>query len=400
MSAIIQKPKFSAAIQSDGYKKLINSTLSDPKRSQRFVASVSSAVATNPALQECDAGSILSAALLGEALNLAMSPQLGHFYLVPYKKKARTDRNGNVIEPEKTIAQFQMGYKGYCQLAMRSGFYKRINVVDIRQGELIKFDLLNEEIQVAMVDDDEERDTLPVIGYYAMFEYLNGFRKEIFWTKKKMLNHADKYSQAFDKNVYDAISNGRIQKLPKGKKPKEGFVSSDDLWKYSSFWYKSFDEMAFKTMLRHILSRWGIMSIEMTEAFSKDMAEIKDTGNADFIDSDSYSVGDVSSMDAVLQKIEEAENESDLNKIDFDVLTSDEKKIVRKSYKAKRDSFNQPPQAPINDQSVQAATPGQQLRNCMDENQLNAVYASFTEEQQEEWSELFIKMQAELQDPI
>ena len=89
MNQLQTKPKFSLAIQSEGYKKLINNTLGDPKRASKFIASISSAVAVNPSLQKCDAGSILAAALLGEALNLSPSPQLGQYYLVPYDKKEK-----------------------------------------------------------------------------------------------------------------------------------------------------------------------------------------------------------------------------------------------------------------------------------------------------------------------
>lgn len=278
-TALQQRPqKFSVAIQGEGYKKLIANTLTDPKKAQRFIAAVSSAVATNPALQECDPGSILSSALLGEALALSPSPQLGQYYMVPFNKKGK---NG---EPDIKVAQFQLGYKGYIQLATRSGFYKKINVLDIKAGELIHFDPLNEDLEIHLIEDEDERETAETIGYYAMFEYPNGFRKAIYWSKKKMLNHADKYSQAFNKSAYEAIQAGRIQNLPKGKQPDPGYVSSQDLWKYSSFWYKSFDDMAFKTMLRHLISRWGIMSIEMTDAYTKDMAEIKVNGDFDYID--------------------------------------------------------------------------------------------------------------------
>ena len=120
-----QQPKFSVALQTDAYKNLINNTLGDPDRAKRFVASISSAVATNPALQECDAGTVLSGALLGEALNLSPSPVLGQFYLVPFKntKKGTTD------------AQFILGAKGYVQLAIRSGQYKDIDYIEVREGE-------------------------------------------------------------------------------------------------------------------------------------------------------------------------------------------------------------------------------------------------------------------------
>jgi recombination protein RecT len=94
-----QKLHFSQAMQTEKYKNLINNTLGDPVRAARFAANITSAVAVNPTLQECDAGTILAGALLGESLLLQPSPQLGQFYLVPFKSKAKRDRQGNVIEP-------------------------------------------------------------------------------------------------------------------------------------------------------------------------------------------------------------------------------------------------------------------------------------------------------------
>ena len=267
------KKKFSLAIQSDGYQNLIKTTLRDPKRVDRFIAAISSAVATNPGLQECESGSILSAALLGEALNLSPSPQLGQYYMVPYKRKA----NANKGITEATLAQFQLGYKGYLQLAIRSNFYVKINVLDIKAGELIRFNPLLEEIEVNLIEDELERESAETVGYYTMFEYTNGFRKEMYWTKNKMLTHADKYAPAFSKAMYLKLIAGEIPQA--------------DMWKYSSFWYKDFDTMAFKTMLRQLISKWGIMSTEMAEAFIKDgMAAKSENGDFDYIDSTSEPV--------------------------------------------------------------------------------------------------------------
>ena len=246
------KPKFSVAIQSDMYKKLINNTLGNEKRAQRFIASISSAVATNPGLQECDAGTILSGALLGAALNLNPSPQLGQYYLVPYNVKAGVDEKGKPIY--KKQAQFQICYKGLIQLAIRSGQYKKLNVLAIKEGELINYDPLNEEIDVNLIDDELERENAKTIGYYAMFEYTNGFRKAIYWSKTKMEKHALQYS--------------------KGYEAKKGYT----------FWEKDFDSMAFKTMLRQLISKWGIMSVEMQDVMEKDMAVIKTNGTYEYVD--------------------------------------------------------------------------------------------------------------------
>lgn len=238
-TAMVQQPQqgkkmtFSMAINRTGYQKLINSTIKDPQKAARFVASITSAVATNPALQECDPETILSGALLGESLGLSPSPQLGQYYLVPFKntKKGTTD------------AQFQMGYKGYIQLALRSGYYKSLNVMAVKAGELKRWNPLTEEIDLVLMDDELARESARSIGYVAMFEYLNGFRKVMYWSREKMEAHALRYS--------------------KGYAAKKGYT----------FWEKDFDGMAYKTMLRQLISKWGIMSIDLQSAFEQDFTE-------------------------------------------------------------------------------------------------------------------------------
>ena len=216
---------------------------------QRFITSVISAVNNNASLSECTNQSILSGALLGESLKLSPSPQLGQYYLVPFSDKEKGK-----------VAQFQLGYKGYIQLAIRSGQYKKLNVLAIKEGELIRFDPLNEEIEVRLIEDEEAREQATTIGYYAMFEYVNGFKKAIYWSKKKMEAHAMKYSQGY-------------------KKDKEKGTS----W---TFWSKDFDGMAYKTMLRQLISKWGIMSIEMSTAIDADMAVINEDGSKNYVDND------------------------------------------------------------------------------------------------------------------
>ena len=262
-----QKPKFSVAITTKGYQTLINNTLGDPQRARRFVSAITSAVAVNPALQECEAGTILAGALLGESLNLSPSPQLGQYYLVPFKSKAKYDRQGNLISPEVIKAQFVLGYKGYIQLALRSGAYADLDVMDIKQGEYLGKDPMTGKPRFSFIEDDDEHDRLETIGYMAYFEYLNGFRKVVYWSREKMLSHADKYSPAFSAKSFQDIQDGKI--------------AEKDMWRYSSFWYKNFDDMAKKTLLRHIISRWGVMSPEMQTAFERDssVSEIGEKGN-------------------------------------------------------------------------------------------------------------------------
>ena len=234
---------FSAFMTQDAVKNKINQMVGG-KDGQRFITAIISAVNTNPELGTCDKNSIVSAALLGESLKLSPSPQLGQYYMVPYNDTKRGCK----------VAQFQLGYKGYVQLAIRSGYYKKINVLAIKEGELVKFDPLEEEIEVNLIDDEQEREQAETIGYYAMFEYHNGFRKAIYWSRAKMEAHANQYS--------------------KGYKARKGYT----------FWEKDFDGMAYKTMLRQLISKWGIMSIELQSAIEKDAAVIGEDMQPEYVD--------------------------------------------------------------------------------------------------------------------
>ena len=244
-----QPTTFSAFLSQDAIKRKINEMVGG-KDGQKFITSILSVVSNNPTIAECEKSTILSSALLGEALKLSPSPQLGHYYIVPFNNAKKGIKE----------AQFQLGYKGYIQLAIRSGQYKNINVVSIKKGELISYNPLTEELETKFIDDDEIREQTETIGYYAMFELINGFKKSIYWSKKKMLAHAKKYSQGF------------LNDLKKNTK--------------YTFWSKDFDGMAFKTLLRQLISKWGIMSIELQSAFEKDMGVIRDDGKVDYVDNE------------------------------------------------------------------------------------------------------------------
>lgn len=265
-----QRMGLTAYLTQDAVKNQINNVIGG-KDGQRFISAIISAVNTNPSLQDCTNQSILSGALLGESLKLSPSPQLGQYYLVPFNDNSRNLK----------VAQFQLGYKGYIQLAIRSGQYKKLNVLAIKEGELIRFDPLNEEIEVNLIQDEDEREAAKTIGYYAMFEYVNGFRKAIYWSKAKMEAHAMKYSN--------------------GYRAKKGFT----------FWEKDFDAMAFKTMLRQLISKWGIMSIEMQTALDADMAVINEDGTKNYVDNDSEVV-----TDAQPQEVEQPKETKETKKKD------------------------------------------------------------------------------------
>ena len=269
--AVVKRMPFSAFMNTIG-TKLVSNTLVDPKRNQQFVANLVSAVSNNPTLAECDQTSIVSAALQAEALHFPINNALGYVYLVPFDKKVYNEQT-HKRESVGKVAQFQIGYKGYIQLAIRSGQYRNIDVTEVKEGELGEFNPLDGQ-QFNWVSDYYRRKKLKTIGYVGQLELMNGFKKQVYFSYEEMLDHANTYSQAFDAEIYKRLQNGeRI--MENGK---------DVSWKFSSFWYKNFDEMAKKTVIRQLLSKWGIMSIEMQEAYVKDQAEMKTDGTYDYID--------------------------------------------------------------------------------------------------------------------
>lgn len=277
-NAVATRPRrqsFSVAITTDKYKNMINRSLQDPKRAQRFISAITSAVAVNPELQDCDPATILAGALLGESLGLSPSPQLGQYYLIPFENTVKdangktvylfdeagnhiVDSHGKWVAAKDKKAQFVLGYKGYIQLALRSGYYRHLNVIAVKEGELVRFDPLTEEAQLSLIQDELAREAAPTAGYLAIFEYLNGFRKTIYWSRDKMEAHALRYS--------------------KGYAAKKGYT----------FWEKDFDAMAFKTMLRQLISKWGIMSIDLQTAFEQDSV----TENQDYLQTEELQLPD------------------------------------------------------------------------------------------------------------
>lgn len=243
----VSKPGFASFCAVPAVRQNIVSVVGE-KETPQFIASVVSAVQSNKQLTECTNSSIFSAALLGQSLKLSPSPQLGQFYLVPYK-----DRKTGVSE-----AQFQLGARGYKQLAIRSGQYKKIVTSTVKQGELKSFNPITEEYVFSPILDVELRKKLPVVGYYASFTLTNGFQKEIYWSKEKMEEHAKRYSQGYRSDCQKGTSY--------------------------TFWSKDFDAMAEKTMIRQLISKWGIMSIDMQRAYQSDMGVLDESGDVRYVD--------------------------------------------------------------------------------------------------------------------
>ena len=225
---VVEKKKWSETIASPAIVKFINNSLANKKDSDEFITNLTSVVVNNPNLQQCDHYSIITAALQARQNNLSLSPSFGYSYLVPFKNKA----------------VYQLGYKGILQLAIRSSEYKAINVIEIKKGELMSYDRINEIGHFNFIEDDLEREKTETTGYYAYFETANGFRKSLYWSMEKMEAHALKYSQAY--------------KTDKAK----GYTYS--------FWTTQFDEMGKKTMLKQLLTKWGILSTQEQRAYENE----------------------------------------------------------------------------------------------------------------------------------
>ena len=235
-----QKAKFSVALKSDAYQRLISDTLGDKQVAQTFVAEISTVVAQNYALQECDNATILSAGLMAQALKLPLSPSLGFCYILPYKSKNGLSR-----------ATFQVGYKGLIQLAQRSGQFERLGVRAVHDGEYCGQDEFGDDLFKFSHDFDDK----PVVGYFAYFQLLNGFKKTMYWTVEQCKAHAKKYSRSY--------GNG----------------------KGTDLWTDNFDLMASKTVLKLLLNRYAPLSVELQKAVLADQAVIKDDGKYEYVDS-------------------------------------------------------------------------------------------------------------------
>lgn len=195
------------------------------ERAPQYMSSIVNLVNSDTNLKKCEPMSVIASCMVAATMDLPVDKNLGYAWVVPYKDKA----------------QFQMGYKGFIQLALRTGQYKAINVVEIREGELISWNPLSEEVEI----DFTERKSNKVIGYAGYFKLLNGFEKTVYWSKEDMEAHAKKFSKTYNfKN---------------------------------SVWQTDFDSMAKKTVIRNLLSKWGILSIEMQKAYTADNNTIKES---------------------------------------------------------------------------------------------------------------------------
>lgn len=247
-----------------------------------FLTSLLNTTNGNAQLQEAEPQSILKAGVIAATLDLPIDPNLGFAYVVPYKRKYK-DKNNNWQEENK--AQFQLGYKGFIQLAIRTGQYKKINVTELYEGQFESYDPITDELKYNL--DGKISDE--VTHYIAYFQTTNGFEKYNVMSKEEVREHAKKFSKTFLKS--------------------------------SSSWQTNFDSMAKKTVLKLLLSKFGILSIEMQTAQKVDQAVIKEiepNGNVEveYVDNPN-SENDVASENETINDNSENENDNEINSEDI-----------------------------------------------------------------------------------
>lgn len=239
--ANLAKVPMKVLVKQDGIKKMFQETLQD--KAPQFMTSLVSVVNENHQLQKVDQMSVINSAMVAATLDLPINQNLGYMWLVPYGGKATP----------------QIGYKGYIQLAMRTGQYKAMNAIVVYEGEITAWNALTEDVDY----DPTKRKSDKVIGYIGYFKLTNGFEKTVYWTRDQIDEHRQRFS-----------------KMSGGKQP-------------SGVWKSDYDAMALKTVLRNMLSKWGPMSTEMATAVTHDEEAPAETVDIDAEETASETTEDV-----------------------------------------------------------------------------------------------------------
>lgn len=245
-------------LNEDSVKKRFSEVLG--KKAPQFMSSIVNVMAASDQLKQCDANSVMAAAFVAASFDLPIDSNLGFAALVPYKKRFKDSATGQWSE--KSLAQFQMMYKGFVQLAIRTGQYEKMNCSEVYEDELTSYNPITGECEFvsdfSKTQQRENGESDKIVGYYGWFRLNSGFTKELYMTKNEVVNHAKKYSQAYR---YDLNAN-----------------------KSSSKWTTDFDAMAKKTVIKMLLSKWGILSVEMQRAITDDQKAFDENGSGDYSD--------------------------------------------------------------------------------------------------------------------
>ncbi len=231
---IAKRDTLSILLSQDAVKHRFETVLG--KKAPGFMSSIISATNANPELKKAEPMSIISAAAVAASLDLPINPSLGFAHIVPYKKDG------------VPIASFQMGWRGFVQLGMRTGQYRTINITQVYEGELVSRNRFTGEMEFK----EDAKVSEKIIGYVAYFKLINGFEKYYYMTTAECQAHGKRYSRSYSKDT--------------------------------SKWQTDFDAMSMKTVIKMLLSKFGILSIDMQTAIQADQAVIKETGEYEYID--------------------------------------------------------------------------------------------------------------------
>ena len=251
------------------------------QKAPQFMTSLVNAVAASTQLQKVDPNSIMAAAFVAASFDLPIDSNLGFAAIVPYKDKA----------------QFQMMYKGFIQLAIRSGQYEKMNCSVVYEDELKSYNPITGEIAFNDFAGCQQRNAGAddkIVGYYALFKLISGFTSELYMSKAEIENHARKYSKAYQ---YD------IQQRKK-----------------SSKWSTDFDAMAKKTVIKLLLSRWGILSIDMQKAITDDQKVFDEAGSESYGDTEKKEALPEAAADPFLTAEEKEEEELEQEPEEIDIM--------------------------------------------------------------------------------
>ena len=259
--------KFNAMLENTRTQEYLTNVLGEKK--QTFVSNMVALVSSNKALSECDPSTIMFSCLKATALGLAIDPSLGLAWVLPYR-----DNKNNT-----TVATFQLGAKAYTQLALRTAQYKKINVRDVRDGEIVGEDFVSGEMQFKKLEKDREK--APIVGYVAMFELINGFSKQLYMSNEEIDAHAKRFSQTYRKG-YGLWAD-------KDMRPK----------------------MAEKTVLKLLLSKWGVLSVEMEQAIKSDSAVLGENNSVRYVDNEEDAI-DLEKAAAVQKAFEDFDSAEEI----------------------------------------------------------------------------------------
>jgi recombination protein RecT len=249
--------KFNAMLKDTRTQEYLTNVLGEKK--QTFVSNMVALVSSNKALSECDSTTIMFSCLKATALSLPLDPSLGLAWVLPYK-----DNKNNT-----TVATFQLGAKAYIQLALRTAQYRKINVRDVREGEIVGEDFVSGEMQFKKLEKD--RSKAQIVGYVAMFELINGFSKQLYMSVDELDAHAKRFSQTYRKG-YGLWSDKEMRPA-----------------------------MMEKTILKRLLSKYGVLSVEMEQAIKSDSAVLGENDSVRYIDNEDNAI-DLNKAQAVADK--------------------------------------------------------------------------------------------------